>query len=368
MLPPADSSSVKALRAVEPVKPITHAGDPQQEAFQRLNQIALGKTLQAEVLSRLNDGSFLIKIADTALRTALPSHFKAGDGLMLQLMATNPRPTFLLLQSSGSATTSLSSTAQLLSSILDTRQFEAETRGAGSIIAAKPLLPAASADAAEIAMNLRNALSQSGLFYESHLHQWISGARPITDLALEPQAQLHNQSNINNRSLPVVNQPEAQQKTSGAFLIDIVESWQDNGMTQLQSARSDGIADSTGFDKLAQQLIHQQLNTLEQQRVSWHGELWPGQPLEWEVSNDRPAHSDDSEASSWTSVVRFSMPTLGIVSARIQLTGQHLQMQVQTQSEETASLLRSSSSEFADTLEAAGLPLDLITVKQNEQA
>jgi len=69
--------------------------------------------------------------------------------------------------------------------------FEADD--AQPLRSAGPLLQAAPADG-EGTATLSNALAklvdQSGLFYESHLAQWVSGQRPLASLLQEPQAAL----------------------------------------------------------------------------------------------------------------------------------------------------------------------------------
>lgn len=62
--------------------------------------------------------------------------------------------------------------------------------------AAAPLLPAAPAGAPNaqattaLANGLATLVGQSGLFYESHLEQWVSGMRPLASLLAEPQGPL----------------------------------------------------------------------------------------------------------------------------------------------------------------------------------
>jgi hypothetical protein len=113
-------------------------------------------------------------------------------------------------------------------------------------------------------------------------------------------------------------------------------------------------------------MISLQLDTLEQRHVAWHGELWPGQPMEWEVTEEAPDRRPDDPEKSWQSAVRFELPTLGPVSATIRLTGERLQVQVRTANEAAASLLRTHGGELSSALEAAGSPLDQLTVKRDE--
>jgi hypothetical protein len=65
-------------------------------------------------------------------------------------------------------------------------------------------------------------------------------------------------------------------------------------------------------------------------------------------------------------VVRFELPTLGVVAASIRLTGGRLQVQVRAAEEDTASLLRTHGNELASALDAAGSPLDQLTVKRDD--
>jgi hypothetical protein len=131
-------------------------------------------------------------------------------------------------------------------------------------------------------------------------------------------------------------------------------------------AGADAAARAETLDSESVRMISLQLDTLEQQRVVWQGELWPGQLMEWEVTKDAP-HSKVADAErSWQSVVRFELPTLGAVAASIRLTDGRLQVQVRAAYEGTALLLRAHGDELATALDAAGSPLDLLTVKRDE--
>src|SRR5437764_3785697 len=79
------------------------AGDPRQQAFQRSLAAQLGQTMQAEVLSRLNDGSFVVRVGDMAARMPLPQNAQVGQQLPLTLVALTPRPTFQLETAKGPA-------------------------------------------------------------------------------------------------------------------------------------------------------------------------------------------------------------------------------------------------------------------------
>ncbi len=79
--------------------------------------------------------------------------------------------------------------AQLLSSDTPVESAAASVR---------PLLPAPEAKPEKIAAALQQQITHSGLFYESHLGEWVEGKRGLESLRLEPQAQF---------TRPVVEQP-----------------------------------------------------------------------------------------------------------------------------------------------------------------
>lgn len=368
MLPKADLTGTRPLTSVAPVTPVPAAGDSRQEIFSRLSQIAVGKTVQADVLSRLDERTYMVKIADTTVRASLPNGARVGDSLNVRLIAAEPRPTFLLLSGATADTTSLSNAGRLIDNVLSSaRRGDAPTALTGN----KAIVTAATASTVEIAGALRNALVFSGLFYESHLKQWISGERPLIHLQQEPQTALH--SDPARQAAANAGTNAAAVRTSLVQLIDIVGEWADGRTdTAIASGQAPGLPVGPEMaDSRLMQLVNLQLQTLENNRVAWHGELWPGQPMEWEISEDRPDETQsgaEEQASSWTSVVRFELPTLGTIAATIQLTGERVTMQVRTASDKATVALRAHGSELASALDAAGAPLDSLTVQHDEQA
>jgi hypothetical protein len=380
MLPRADLNTNRPPASLEAATTVVSSTDTRLEIFRRLNQIAIGRELQATVDAMLDDGSFLVKVADTTARMALPVGTKVGDTLAMVLVAKEPRPTFLMTQQ-GSAPTLLSDTARLIDHLVQT----AEQNGAPTAVVAKaPLLASSTAlEPQKVATALQNSLTSSGLFYESHLHEWISGNRPQADLAREPQAQMagswhqpanpampNDSANINLAQL-AANMRELGDSTQK--LVNLIQEAQVQAgptaktdadvITATQSALPTVESDTA-------RMINLQLNTLEHQTIRWHGELWPGQPMDWEISEDKPEGGDGSgeapQAAAWTSVVRFELPNLGEISATVRLVGERVHVQVGTSTDDTASALRQYGGMLADSLEAAGAPLDSLLVKRDE--
>jgi hypothetical protein len=351
-----------------PVAGTRAVADPRQQAFQRALAGQLGQAMQAEVLSKLSDGSFVVRVADMAARMPLPDGVQVGAQVPLTLVALNPRPTFQVATAQGGqafaeAGPALQEGASLqgaplaylegkeaaaltrASALLANSQSLATPAGAmgdagaslskagkalGDVIAAAqksetqqtaalgraPLLGAPSLDAAAIAASLRQGMEQSGLFYESHVAEWAHGTRAQAELAAEPQAR--------------------------------------------------GMAPPS--DPATAQLINLQLNTHEQARVAWQGQLWPGQELRWEIERDAPERGssggdDDSGAdqSSWQSKLTLRFGRLGEVAAQMVLSGGQLHIRLDAP-ESARALLEAGSGRLADALDAAGTPLTTLAI------
>jgi hypothetical protein len=379
MLPRADLNATRPLASVDAPAPVASSTDTRQEVYHRLTQIAIGAQAQAEVISQLDDGTFLVKLADTTARMALPLGTRVGDSLSMVLVAKEPRPTFLLTPQEGSTTASLSTAARLIDQLLQAADQEGAPT---SVTSSTPLLRSqAGMDPKQIAAALRNSLEFSGLFYESHMQEWVSGGRSTTELQREPQTQIGAALRESGAATqPTPDSPElARLAASMRELGDGVHALMDLIRdAQLQPGKPATIdadvitraqAALPPLDANSARLINLQLQTLEQQHVRWQGELWPGQPFDWEVGEDqRDGKENAAQPSSWTSVVRFRLPALGDISATLRLSGDRVQVQVNTPSPEVAASLRAQTGLLADALEAGGSRLDSLLVKNDETA
>lgn len=375
MLPRADIAGTRPVVLVEASIPVNALGSARQESVDRLLQLTLGKEYQAQVLSRLSDGSFLVKVDDAVASMKLPAGSKAGDTLDLTLLATQPRPTFILGKAEAGATTSLSNAGRLIGNVL---QLARQDGMPTAVVGKTPLVSTADASASQIAAALQNAVVFSGLFYESHVAQWAAGVRPASDLLLEPPEKLSTvpltatatnglavTADTNGNELGRLMSNVREWVGGERALADLLSTSQANQTNQDSAVpllgKQQDVLGNEGF-----KLISLQLDTLEQRRIMWQGELFPGQQLEWEISDDTPEQKPDQSEpeKSWNSTVRFSLPSLGSVSATIRLTGDHVQVQVNTSNEETATTLRNHGKLLADALDSAGSTLDSLLIKQ----
>ena len=359
MLSRADFAGTRPLTRVEAITPTTPAGDARQETFSRFTQIALGKQLQASVVSRFDDGTFLVRVAESPVRMALPAGTRVGERMDMTLLSREPRPTFLLGRTADadSAAATLSAAGRMINAVLQ----ESRQQGVPMALMGKtPLLASGPPSAPQVAASLHGALAFSGLFYESHVAQWAGGTRKLADLLREPQA---GNGTPNPPSKPGANDlhPSARLPVPGAEAIATGESAFDE---------SGGEPKTTPLGAETTRLVGMQLETLEQRRVLWQGELWEGQPLEWEVSEEKPEHDryNDEGERAWLSTVRFTLPSLGEVTATIRLAQGRVSVQAHTASESAAASLLAHRDMLASALDAAGSSLEVLTVRRNDIA
>jgi hypothetical protein len=342
--------------------PLEALGDPRQQAFQRALAGQVGNAMQGQVMARLADGSFVVRVADTPARMMLPAGAELGTEVPLKLVALVPRPTFeysaggarTLIEASpaphpgepaaasaagtsGAAGTAsaraaatLATNAQPLphSATADPgASLSAAGRVLGSVLAAvmkldqpakavaarAPVLGRPTLDAGALAPALRQALEKSGLFYESHVAQWAQGQRPLADLAAEPQMAMRP---------------------------------------------------ATPTEPEAAQLINLQLATQEQHQLAWEGQLWPGQPMQWQISRDAPRREGGAEPvePSWQSRLRLRFPKLGELNATVVLSGGQVALRLEPGDDATAGLLRIHAPQLAAALGAAGTPLATLSI------
>lgn len=393
-----DLAVTRAVSQTAAVSQVSPVGDIRQDVYARLMTLALGRPVAAEVVSRTDSGASMVRVADTVVQMDLPPDAKAGEKVTLTLLAREPRLTFLF-EREPAAHSMVSNTGRLIDSIL--RSVSQQGSGAPATLTGRaPLFatPAGSPAAAllshqGLAATFEAALTQlmdtSGLFYESHLAQWVAGERPQAALMAEPQAKMQppaqeaaqgadrekgasdaSRAANGGAARPAALAPEEQmdrlerlqEKSWVQSLVDRAASRLSGGTALPQQ----GAKPATVVDANAAQMIRMQLDTLEQRRMVWQGEFWPGQKLEWEVEDKTPRkrHTERTPAveRSWQSVLRVNLPLLGEVTATMRLAGEAVQVQIGAGNADSLSILRQFGPELASALENAGARLDFFTV------
>jgi hypothetical protein len=379
MLPGVEARGTGPVVRVEATPAVAPVADVRSESADRFERVALGTAFQAQVLARLADGGFLVRVDNVELHMLLPQGTHAGDRLELTLAGTMPRPSFTMTVPAAAQAdpAMLSPAGRLIDQILHSLPDSA----AGTPLrGALPLVASPEAGAPRIAYALQGALERSGLFYESHVALWAEGAWPVTSLLQEPQAQA---GRFILTSYPPAIAPAApsgnsmgsgQAATSAVSLAQASMTGADSDISQDASAAS--VAPDTGrqsvFDVDAARLIAQQLGVLEQGQVRWQGECWPGQPMEWQLREDsggKAGTKTDPEAQrGWSSTLRLELPRLGEVCATIHLFEDGVRMRLQVADPGTAQALRRGRAALADAVAAAGSRLEQLEIGETNMS
>ncbi len=374
---------------VTPVSLAVHAAaayDQNELAF-RLSQIEVGQQMTAQIQSQLGGGSYLVKVADTVVQMTLPETMQAGDQVQVTLIEKNPRPTFLLSSEAAppppeSSIMTLSTAGKLVTSLMQLPNARAEAAVSASV----PLLSQPGAAPAQLADALRQALGQSGLFYESHLGQWLLGKFSLASLQNEPQAQQSSQllmptgqeqSAATNAPSPQPVSPQIPPAVGQAGLAAVQAALTEPPGT-LQPAPAaphatpDSVADAIAVVQGAAgssataaltQIVQQQLQVLEQNRFVWQGMPWPGQHMQWEIGERSPQSASPEYLPGWNSRLSLTLPGLGAVVADLALNNGRVTIRLQADSDGGVRRLRGGQQALAEAFATAGIRLDSVVVQ-----
>ncbi|SAK86477.1 flagellar hook-length control protein FliK [Caballeronia temeraria] len=266
-----------------------------------------------------------------------------------------------------------------------------------------PPLPAAA-----LASALAKTVDESGLFYESHLVQWLAGQRTAASLGNEPQARVDAQSmslpfDFANAATPAdtglddarapqippdspdfhgrqIATPQTPQQA--AALAASVRDASPSALSNSQSGSAAGGANAhaaqpseresalqasvaAGIHPATLNVVRQQLDVLANQQFRWQGEAWPGTRFEWEVAReprDQRASDDIADERAWRTRITLSLPALGTVDAELVLSGEKLVARIKA-GDSGARRLAADGAAFARQLEAAGIALASLSVR-----
>jgi len=282
-----------------------------------------GQEVKATVQEQVSPGLFKVQIAGQAMQMRLPGQLQAGTVLTLKVESINPRLTFSIFASSAPIATQeqISSASRLLSNLADLPLGRTliESSSGHPVWQATGTAP----DSTQLAAGLKDALASSGLFYESHQAQWIKGERSTAQLLVEPQ----------NRASPQADYPvaTAQDKSPAQSALPIA--------------------------KELLPLVQQQLHTLETHQLTWTGQIWPEQTMQWEIQGQPERHTMQPEDRQWSTEMELALPNLGDVHARLVYNQGGIRLTLQGADAASVALFNRRLQGLAATLADAGVPL-----------
>ena len=327
MIKLSEQSSIHAVGRVDAVALASSIATAPQDDIERatnrsINQAAVlikGDHYPAKVIAKRSNSDFDIEIAGFKLNMQLGSEVTVGQKLLMTYMGGTLPPTFQMLGTDANnhrdTSLHLSSAANIIKQSLLLSDSQPPTIST-QIITNQPK------NSEVTAQQLKTTLVFSGLFYESHLADFVDGNYTLQALKQEPQ----------NTTLQ--------------------ESTRQNQLLQPQT------------------LIPQQLALLESNHFNWQGQVWPGQVMEWDVWAN---HSDDSEQSptavrvvseqQGSSQLTLHLPNLGKVSVRLDYKGDKIRVNIQADQADTTALLKDSSRHLVHAFQENGQPLESVLVR-----
>ena len=330
-----------------------------------LPELQPGQTFSARIQQVLPDNTYRALVAGKQLTLQLPEGAKPGDQLDLVVIDRSAKVVIARQVDAGGTTTAantpyaftrFSDAARLIGQLLP-----AEGKSAPSVPLnrGQPLLaqmPQGQNAAALLAPALGKAVTQSGVFYEAHQAQWVSGRLPLAQLLQEPQGLAFDARRLRTGRRRAdrhdTHMPrEATPTTSAAATAATTTAASTPQTSASQPAQS--------VPNELRPLVQQQLEAAASNRVFWHGEVWPRQTMEWEIEWDGEREADGStEADArWRTALALTTPRLGRIDASLQLTAGGVRITLATPQDASAAALRAASLELAQALDAAGVPL-----------
>jgi hypothetical protein len=343
-------------RAVSPVAPV-------RPLDLDLAALMPGHLVRAEVLAKLGDGSFRALIGQSRITLTLPAEAKPGDVLTLRLLSTAPQLRFEPADVPSGSRASISDSGRLLGDIL---------RGTPSapVKQTRPVVGAATTDPEALQQPLARAIERSGLFYEAHQARWTRGEFPLAALREEPQSLIARDGTADFHGGVVSDSVDKTLGRHPSSVVPVLPGHVENEKADDAAPRAsisvskpddnDIRAESPARETLG--IVRAQLETLETRQVTWQGEIWPGQPMRWEIG-EQTAHDQHEQAQSdWHTRFALELPSLGDVRAHLAFGARGIHIALSARERQTQQAMQQASGELLQNLHGAGLQVTGIEI------
>jgi hypothetical protein len=322
-----------------------------------LQSLVPGQQVKGEILARLSDQVYLVKIAGDIYRTELPEPARPGAQLTLTFRSSEPRPEFSLQNiRSDASPVKLSPTVALLSEALKGPSTQPSMQAVKSL---EPLLSSSQANTSALATALRNALSSSGLFYESHLLQWYLGERLLADIQKESRIRLATVAKMAKEPAPGDNISERPGLLEGNTDL-LAKVLQNDDLPENQRHIS------SLSDQLTSALLREQIETLLSGAFHWQGSVWQNQEMAWDVEKQAGESDKDSE-QSWKTSIRLTLPNLGEVCATLVSSNEGIKGRITTDSTASKNVLQKELTSLEEKMAGSGLTLISMAIEERNE-
>jgi hypothetical protein len=302
-------------------------------------QLTVGDVMRARVVSGGVQGQPVLMLGGATLAMELPFPVTPGQSLDFTVLEVKPEVRLGVMRPAVSPTGSAPadgagpdlqiSPEALLLSRLDANRRRADERPAVPLTTPVPgsETDALLQDPALLATALRQSVDRSGLFYERHQAQWVSGQRSEAALREEPQA-----------AWPSATMRDVAAASGGDLAARLAEA---------------------GLDDHAIGLVRQQVDVLQQQALLMRSEVAPGYVLDWQAraEEDGQQRGGDGQARRWETELSSELGSLARVDARLSLAGDRLQLTLRA-APGTLQRMAAARDDLEGALVAAGLQLE----------
>lgn len=366
MIPPDVASRLQSSADVA-LRPVA----PAQELTDKLGGLDVGQRVMAEIQAMLPNGTYRALINQRNITLALPFSAKSGDTLELLVTESDGKAALAVVShqaKDGAAQTAreavsatLSRTAQFISQLGSRPEEPGDGPKGLALNNNQPIATAPPRSAQDILPLLKQAIAQSGMFYESHQAEWVEGRLPQSQLLQEPQGRLS-----------AAPQPGASPAPARAEADAAVPGTARDLAAAGTAARPAADAAAQNAAHLvapqAQPIVQHQLDALATQNFVWQGQAWPGQTMRWEIEEDGKGRegAEDEPASRWRTGLKLTLPTLGGISARIQLEGSQMTLDIRVDEAATGARMRADGATLRQRLDEAGLTLSAFHITHGD--
>ncbi|WP_018411489.1 flagellar hook-length control protein FliK [Methyloversatilis thermotolerans] len=320
-----------------------------------LPEFEAGQRYSARILQSLGDGLMRAEIAGQTVTVRLARNLQEGQTVTLTHVGRSAQTLIATLEGDdapqagempeGADNVRLSAPARTITQLLEGPAPPPPRLAGGRPLIDMPPQISGAEDTPglpatpQIAARLAQAVEQSGLFYESHQAQWITGQRSLESTrhepqrTFDPQPQAANDGNdaraLSDRAaFPLLQSAEpTDPSTSEANAIPAPAR---AVLSDARAAPQEGAPIESTVPGELRPLVQNQLLGLSQPTLSWQGLAWPGQPMQLEIDDPDPdgraSTGEDADPASelpWTSRVRMVLPGLGEVQTTLTLWKDH---------------------------------------------
>ncbi len=310
--------------------------DKKTSATPDISKLEPGQRVRATIQEQVSPGLFKVQVAGQTMQMRLPGQLQTGSIVELKVISNTPRLTFGFFASTQPIANpeQISQTSRMLSNLASLpleRTLIESTAGRAAIL--KTL--GRPNDSKLLATALREALAHSGLFYESHQAQWVRGERSTAQLLIEPQNQLVEKQGTNNTEATVSQQAQT------------------TGETKLPIA------------KQLLPLVQQQLHALETHQLTWTGQVWPGQQMQWNIQGEPEKEASQPDERQWSTDLELSLTKLGDVHIRLVFSRGNLLLALHAKDTDSIKLFNSRLPSLQRAMAEAGINLTSTVVEKS---